>query len=561
MAHVSLYRRFRPATWDKVIGQDHIVTTLVNQIKSGAIGHAYLFTGTRGTGKTSSAKIFARAVNCLDPVNGSPCGVCAHCKALADPSNLDIIEMDAASNNGVDEIRELKENVQYPPSSVRYKVYIIDEVHMLTGAAFNALLKTLEEPPAHVIFILATTEAHKLPQTILSRCMRFDFRLVPKEKLVALLQRVFGEINYPYEEEALELLALHGEGSVRDTLSIADMCLSYAPEKLTAASALEVLGASDFSTLFDIASGILSGNTGAALRAANNVYARGKGISILNKDITAFFRDLIAVKNITGYKGGYNAAQLAALKTLADASDNYRLGRALDILSSVENLIRYSIQPQIVLDACIVKAAELQTEPNIEALLSRVRALETKLASIESGAIKIAASAQAPATAAPSAGIAGVSPATPQTTADDTAPASGGMDKLLSQLAPAEEEAVFDDEPAEEAPQVQDELAKGIMGGLLTSLREQNYGMLYHALARQEDYCMNGNVLTLRVSDAAGWSLFNAPGNPALLKSLVRQLSGGDYELELTRKSNREEIRSGSRNSLIELFGGKLQNQ
>ncbi|MDD3947443.1 MAG: DNA polymerase III subunit gamma/tau, partial [Clostridia bacterium] len=220
MAHVSLYRRFRPTSWDKVIGQDHIVTTLVNQIKSDAVSHAYLFTGTRGTGKTSCAKIFARAVNCLDPQNGSPCGVCAHCLALAEPSNLDIIEMDAASNNGVDEIRELKENVQYPPTAAKYKVYIIDEVHMLSGAAFNALLKTLEEPPKHVIFILATTEVHKLPQTILSRCLRFDFRLVPKDKLVALLAEVFTETSYTFEKEALELLALHGEGSVRDTLSI-----------------------------------------------------------------------------------------------------------------------------------------------------------------------------------------------------------------------------------------------------------------------------------------------------------------------------------------------------
>jgi len=543
------------------------VTTLVNQIKSGAIGHAYLFTGTRGTGKTSSAKIFAKAVNCLDPKNGSPCGICMHCKALADPSNLDIIEMDAASNNGVDEIRELKENVQYPPTSVKYKVYIIDEVHMLTGSAFNALLKTLEEPPPHVIFILATTEAHKLPQTILSRCMRFDFRLIPKEKLVALLKELFNDIGYGYEEEALDLLALHGEGSVRDTLSIADMCFSYSPDKLTAAAALEVLGASDFGTLYAIASGILTGDTGAALRAADTVYARGKGISTLNKDLSAFFRDIIAIKNVSGYKGGYSPIQMESLKKLADSSDNFRLGRAMDILASVENLIRYSVQPQVVLDACVVRAAELQTEPNIEALLSRVRALEAKLASIESGAIKIASSAQVSAAsltanASETQKNSGTSSRMPSSAnGSDSTTLSPGMEKVLSQLASAEEEAVFKDEPQEPEPSGPDELAKGVMGGLLTALREQNYGMLYHTLARQEDYGMNGGVLTVRVSDAAGWSLINAAGNPALLKSLVKQQSGGDYELELTRKSNREEIRSGSRNTLVELFGAKLSDK
>ncbi len=556
MAHVSLYRRFRPATWDKVIGQDHIVLTLVNQIKSGTVGHAYLFTGTRGTGKTSSAKIFAKAVNCLDPKNGSPCGVCSHCRALADPSNLDIVEMDAASNNGVDEIRELKENVQYPPTSARYKVYIIDEVHMLSGSAFNALLKTLEEPPAHAIFILATTEVHKVPQTILSRCLRFDFRLVSKEKLVGLLKQIFAEIGYSYEEEALEILALHGEGSVRDTLSIADICLSYSPEKLTAEAVLEMLGASDFQTLFEIASGILSGQIGEALKIADGVYARGKGISTFNKDLCAFFRDILAVKNVSDYKSRYNAQQTEALKKLADRYDNYRLGRVMDILSSAENLIRYSTQPQIIMDACIVKASELQTEPNIEALLSRVRALENKLADLQSGAIKITYPDE------PSPQIS-VSQATdngdPYPLPSDGAPSSG-MEDILSKLVPAEEEAVFCDDTQEDAPSGPDELAKGIMGGLLTVLREQNYSMLYHALSKQEDYGMNGNTLAVRVSDAASWSLINAPGNPALLKSFIRQQSGGDYDLEITRKSSREEIRTGSKNTLIELFGNKLKS-
>ena len=229
----SIYRRFRPKTFDEVIGQDHIVRTLTNQIKTGNIGHAYLFTGTRGTGKTSCAKIFAKAVNCLNPQNGSPCGECEVCKALNNQDSIDIIEIDAASNNGVDQIRDLAQKAYYRPTVARYKVYIIDEVHMLSISAFNALLKTLEEPPEHVIFILATTEVPKVPQTILSRCIRFDFRLVDVDVLVDHLKYVFDILKVKYDEKALVRIAMQGEGSVRDTLSIADMCKSYCADNIT----------------------------------------------------------------------------------------------------------------------------------------------------------------------------------------------------------------------------------------------------------------------------------------------------------------------------------------
>jgi len=216
MAYLALYRKYRPTTFEGLVGQEHIVKTLVNQISSERLGHAYLFTGTRGTGKTSAAKIFAKAINCLNPINGSPCGKCECCKALSDPSNIDVIEIDAASNNGVNEIRELREKVQYPPVSCKYKVYIVDEVHMLTGAAFNALLKTLEEPPKHAVFILATTEVHKIPATILSRCMRFDFRLIPPEKIAQLISSIYDEQGKSYEKEAVFAIAKAGEGSIRE---------------------------------------------------------------------------------------------------------------------------------------------------------------------------------------------------------------------------------------------------------------------------------------------------------------------------------------------------------
>ena len=224
--YLAFYRTFRPATFDEVVRQEHIVRILKNQIASDKVGHAYLFCGPRGTGKTTLAKIFARAINCENPVNASPCGKCAACRALAAGSNLDISEIDAASNNGVDEMRDLREKVQYPPVAGKYKVYIIDEVHMLTQSAFNAVLKTLEEPPRHAVFILATTEPQKIPATILSRCMRFDFKLIPQRDLEELIKSVFQKTGKEYEDAAVSAIARAGAGSARDSLSIADMCAS-----------------------------------------------------------------------------------------------------------------------------------------------------------------------------------------------------------------------------------------------------------------------------------------------------------------------------------------------
>jgi DNA polymerase-3 subunit gamma/tau len=297
MEHLALYRKYRPKTFDEVIGQDNITKTLINQVENDEVGHAYLFTGTRGTGKTTCAKIFARAINCLHPKNGSPCGECEVCKALNENNNMDILEIDAASNNGVDEIRDLREKVKYPPVNGKYKVYIIDEVHMLSINAFNALLKTLEEPPSHVVFILATTESYKIPATILSRVMRFDFKLVSIDNLVALLKKIFSQENIKCDEDAYEAIAKAGEGSVRDTLSIADAVSSYAHKDIHYKDVLTSLGISDNKTLIDITYDIINGDINGLLKNINDVYLAGKDISILSRDLTIHFRNLLVIKS------------------------------------------------------------------------------------------------------------------------------------------------------------------------------------------------------------------------------------------------------------------------
>lgn len=378
MAYLAFYRTFRPTTFDTVVRQEHIVRILKNQIETGKIGHAYLFCGPRGTGKTTLAKIFARAINCENPKNGSPCGECATCKALASGAALDISEIDAASNNGVDEMRDLREKVQYPPVNGRYKVYIIDEVHMLTQSAFNAVLKTLEEPPRHAVFILATTEPQKIPATILSRCMRFDFKLIPQADLENLIKDVFSKTGKSYEEEAVAAIARAGNGSARDSLSIADMCASYSQGKLTYDDVNKVLGKADFLSIAEIAEYILGGNGGEALSATEAVLSTGKGVGVLLRDLLAFLNNLAIVKTCRNAESIVNlpADKTEKLKSIAAAADGRTLLRATEVLVKAEGDIRYAVDSRITLEAAVMKAATPQTEYDIDSLLARIEALE-----------------------------------------------------------------------------------------------------------------------------------------------------------------------------------------
>lgn len=383
----SLYRKYRPDTFEKVIGQDHITKTLVNQIKSGNIAHAYLLTGTRGTGKTSVARIFARAINCLSPKDGSPCGECECCKKLASGTSLDVVEIDAASNNSVDDARAIRDNVRYAPVDCRYKVYIIDEVHQLSGAAFNALLKTLEEPPAHAVFILATTEVQKIPATIMSRCLRLDFHLVPQETLETHVSRIFDQEGVKYTAEGVSAIAAAGEGSVRDTLSVADMCVSYS-DTVDYESVLGVLGANDPTMIAKIALATLSGDVKTAINLVEEGASLGKSVQLLTRDLTKYFRDLIIIKHDPGCNSVLKLPSrlFDAAAEIANAFDAVVLMRALDIFSGIEAKSRYSNQPKILLETAIIKTATLSGE-DLSDLIAKVTQIEGKVKEIETNTV------------------------------------------------------------------------------------------------------------------------------------------------------------------------------
>ena len=380
MSYTALYRKYRSQNFDEIVGQKHIITSLTNQIKNNQVGHAYLFTGTRGTGKTSIAKIFAKAINCPHSHNGNPCNKCEICESITNGTNVDILEIDAASNNRVDEIRELREKVKYPPVTCKYKVYIIDEVHMLTDSAFNALLKTLEEPPAYIVFILATTEVQKLPATILSRCLRFDFKLLTDEQLEAHLKYVFDDSKIKYESDALALLAKLGCGSVRDTLSIADMCVAYSNRNVTYASVIEAVGMTDRQTLKSITKCLLEGNKGELLSTINLVASAGKNLVQLAKDMVGFVRDVLVCKTCKDYKNilKLSADSIKDLEELAGITTTEKLIEILTKLSALDNEFRFSTSPRNLLEITLVSLCDFEmTELN--ELKMQVKLLEKKI--------------------------------------------------------------------------------------------------------------------------------------------------------------------------------------
>ena len=391
MSYTALYRKFRPAIFGGVKGQDHIVTTLKNQIKAGRVGHAYLFTGTRGTGKTTIAKIFARAVNCEHPVDGSPCEECAACKAIAAGTSMNVIEIDAASNNGVDNIREIVDEESYSPAEGKYKEYIIDEVHMLSIGAFNALLKTLEEPPSYVIFILATTEVHKIPITILSRCQRYDFKRITIDTIAARLRELVDIEGVEVEEKALRYIAKAADGSMRDGLSLLDQCIAFhIGEKLTFDMALDVLGAVDTGVFSRLVREVMARNVAGCIQLLEEIVMQGRELGQFVLDFTWYLRNLMLLK---ASSDNGNGAQMQAMEDIMEvSSDNLQklkeeaamiesetLLRYIRIMSELSGQLRYANGKRILIEIALIKLCKPAMEIDTASVLERVRAVEEQV--------------------------------------------------------------------------------------------------------------------------------------------------------------------------------------
>lgn len=383
MSYTALYRKFRPQEFEDVKGQDHIVTTLKNQIKADRIGHAYLFCGTRGTGKTTVAKIFAKAVNCEHPMEGSPCGECAICKAIADGSSMNVIEIDAASNNGVDNIRQIREEVTYRPTEGKYKVYIIDEVHMLSAGAFNALLKTLEEPPSYVIFILATTEAHKIPITILSRCQRYDFHRISIDTIAGRLMDLMQEEKVDVEERAIRYVAKAGDGSMRDALSLLDQCIAFhLGETLTYENVLEVLGAVDTEIFSKLLRQIINKDITGAIGTLDTLVDEGREMGQMVNDFTWYLRNLLLMQSSDDMEDVLDMSKehIAALKEEAQLVKPEVLMRYIRIFSELGNQVKYATQKRILIEIAIIKLCKPQMEKDYESVIDRIASIEAKIA-------------------------------------------------------------------------------------------------------------------------------------------------------------------------------------
>ncbi len=400
MGYVALYRKFRPPVFEDVKGQDHIVTTLKNQIKSDRVGHAYLFCGTRGTGKTSIAKILAKAVNCEHPVDGSPCGECEMCKEIAAGNSMNVIEIDAASNNGVDNVREIIDEVSYSPTKGKRKVYIIDEVHMLSAGAFNALLKTLEEPPSYVMFILATTEVQKLPITILSRCQRYDFHRITIDTIEDRLREVVDAEGIDVEEKALRYIAKTADGSMRDSLSLLDQCIAFNyGEELTYDKALNVLGAVDTEVFSKLFTALYDQDVNSALTLLADIVIQGRELTQFVNDFVWYLRNLMLVQASDNMEDiiDMSSDNLASLKEQAKDADTDTIMRYIRVFSELSSQIRYAAQKRILIEIALIKLCKPQMDAAEDSLEDRLRILEQHdeqnsrlLQGIQSGQLTVA---------------------------------------------------------------------------------------------------------------------------------------------------------------------------
>ena len=422
MSYTALYRKFRPDAFSDVKGQVHIVTTLKNQLRANRIGHAYLFTGTRGTGKTTVAKIFAKTVNCEHPTEDGPCGECRICKAIAAGASMNVIEIDAASNNGVDNIREIIDEVSYSPAEGKYKVYIIDEVHMLSPGAFNALLKTLEEPPSYVIFILATTEVHKIPITILSRCQRYDFKRISIDTITDRMKELMDTEQVQVEDRALRYIAKVADGSMRDALSLLDQCIAFhLGKELTYDMTLDVLGAVDTEVFSRLLRFVMDRNVLGCIELLEEIVMQGRELVQFVTDFTWYLRNLMLVQTADNLEDVIDMStdNLANLKEEASMLSMDQIIRYIHIFSELSGQIRYAAQERILVEIALIKLCKPEMETDQEAVLDRIRQVEEK---VENGIVVTAAQMPAGAPGAqgvPQAGVAKPKPQLPKAVPED----------------------------------------------------------------------------------------------------------------------------------------------
>lgn len=512
-----LYRKWRPQTFADVYGQPHVTTALKNELRTGRLAHAYLFTGSRGTGKTTCAKILAKAVNCLHPEDGDPCNECDVCQGIDSGAILDVVEIDAASNNGVDNIRELREEVNFTPSVAKYRVYIIDEVHMLSPGAFNALLKTLEEPPAHVVFILATTEVHKLPATILSRCQRFDFSRIPPEDIAARIQYVAGKENFTVTPDAALLLARLADGALRDALSLLDQCVSRSRE-ITADVVAQATGMTGRDYLYDLSAAVRDENAGAALALIDTLYNASKDMERLCAELIEYFRNLMILKSV-GDASGLIVAPPAEMERMRQESSLFTLPAVLhcmDVLQQALERLRGGVSRRVEMEMAVLKLCSPALDTSPESILRRLKGVEDSVRSGQFLPPAATAASQPAAVSAPA-------PASPPEPAMEDA---GAPSIPPPDMAPP----VGRPEPASEGAEMPFEGWNDVLDNLSASCPPL-YGVLLGSTA-----ALRGDMVLICTDNDMFKALVTRDGNKNVLVSAIRSVTGRPCRIGIKKK-------------------------
>lgn len=536
MKYLSLYRKYRPMRFEDIVEQDYVVKILRNQVTSKNIAHAYLFTGTRGTGKTTIARIFARAINCDHPINGSPCGVCDSCKTLSE-SNTDIYELDAASNNGVDNIRDIRDSVQYQPLYAKYKVYIIDEVHQLTGAAFNAFLKTLEEPPEYCVFILATTDPQRIPQTILSRCLKLDFRLVSTDGLSNHISNILTKEKIDFTPEAVNLIAESGEGSVRDALSVLEACISASDNVIDYNLVLDVLGANSPDFVGETCRAIVSGDVGFALSQVQYACSHGKNVSVLLRDVLKYLRDLMIIKSSDSANDYLKlpTSVYAKAKEIADSFGENELISCLDIFTTLDYQIKTSTNPKFLLETAIAKCSAQNGNTLLQAN-SRLDAIERK---IEQGItvtkvvkeIEIRNATEYSNTTKPTEGLA-------ETNVLPFELDVPSVEKKETKSETASEDPIEKTQEKINQKTVNKAKSQKLRNSLLIKFKQENLVFVYSVFADKDNYIVVGNgYIEIGLTNKLDVDLIKERQNE--IKETAKQIFGEDYIVNIKYNENK----------------------